>query len=253
MLINIVLCQDSCSNVCICISFCFCSFDSLISWNHGTWQELLHREVKHWTVGLKLTLSSTAMMAKHGTLSLTQLHTQKRWVNAAPSIFWLKYRVSLDFDCSLDMLEQYAVPQVHHCANLFGIDAIYQLDGTPSHFCRAVRTCLYTTFPDAWIVHVGPNAWLSMSLIWLQQVTARTMCVGLPYHKPFDEMQTKVIAFQLSPCFHWHATCVGGTVVHTRHCLCYVETTHGTSGNLENILGGKWLFFTNTVHFVLCL
>lgn len=79
--------------------------------------------------------------------------------------FWLKYRVFLDFDHSLDMLEQYSVPHVHHCANLFGADAIYQLHGTPSHFCRAVRTCLDMTSPDAWIVHVEPNVWLFVSLI----------------------------------------------------------------------------------------
>jgi hypothetical protein len=38
-----------------------------------------------------------------------------------------------------------------HCANLFGAGAIYQLDGTPSHFHRKVRLCLDMFPPDAWI------------------------------------------------------------------------------------------------------
>lgn len=55
----------------------------------------------------------------------------------------------------LDMLEQYAFPQIAHKQP----DIIFQQDGAPPHWSNIVRTALNNAFPNRWIGRGGPIAW----------------------------------------------------------------------------------------------
>jgi hypothetical protein len=191
--INVMLWQDSCSNVCTHISFCFCSF----------WQfDFL--EPRNLT-GI-VTQGSEALNSWVETYTVQYSHDGKAWNPVLdPATHsekvtllceWMKHSVLCYILVKIQGLSRFWSLFGYAWA-LFGASGTphHQLDGTPSYLHRAVRTCLDMTSPEAWIVQVGPNAWLSVSLIWQQQATARIMYVGPPYHTPFDEMQTNIVAF----------------------------------------------------------
>ena len=58
----------------------------------------------------------------------------------------------------LEMLQTYAIPQLNRIPHL-----VFQQDGAPPHWSRAVRAYLDDAFPDNWIGRGGPTAWPARS------------------------------------------------------------------------------------------
>ena len=56
------------------------------------------------------------------------------------------------------MLQTYAIPQLNRIPHL-----VFQQDGAPPHWSRAVRAYLDDAFPDNWIGRGGPTAWPARS------------------------------------------------------------------------------------------
>jgi Helix-turn-helix domain (DUF4817) len=71
-----------------------------------------------------------------------------------PTVQWKNY---------LDMLEQYAIPQLMQAEEEWGYEVLFQQDGAPPHWAREVRRCLDNIFPNRWIGRDGPISWAPRS------------------------------------------------------------------------------------------
>jgi hypothetical protein len=59
----------------------------------------------------------------------------------------------------LDILENYAIPQLQQAEEEWGHELRFQQDGAPPHWGLIVRECLDRVFPGRWIGRGGPVSW----------------------------------------------------------------------------------------------
>jgi hypothetical protein len=63
------------------------------------------------------------------------------------------------WDNYLDMLENYAIPQLLQGQADWDHDFLFQQDGVPPHWTHVVRDVLNEAFPGRWLGHDGPMVW----------------------------------------------------------------------------------------------
>jgi hypothetical protein len=63
------------------------------------------------------------------------------------------------WDNYLDMLENYAIPQLLQAQAEWGHDRFIQQDGAPLHWTHVVRDILNEVFPGRWLGRDGPMVW----------------------------------------------------------------------------------------------